>query len=123
MCRSIVSWTTSSIQDIAGLDIVTRVEETDTIVRTLYRKGTLVEPLMELRDMVVARACRIKVNDDKKCSHTVVLDVTALMAPYTLGGIDHGYPWDMGAIKKKQDIPRLGAIVPEKARNQGSCAF
>ena len=39
LCRSIVSWTTSSIQDIAGLDIVTRVEETDTIVSTLYRRG------------------------------------------------------------------------------------
>ena len=118
LCRSIVSWTTSSIQDIAGLDIVTLVEETDTIVSALYRRGALVEPLMKLRDMVVARACQIKVNDDTKCSHTVVLDVTALMAPYMLGGIDHGYPWDMGVIKKKQqDIPRLGAIVPEKARN------
>ena len=68
LCRSIVSWTTNSIQDTAGLDIVTRVEETDTIVSTLYRRGALVEPLMRLRDIVVARACRIKTTDDKRSS-------------------------------------------------------
>ena len=118
LCRSIVSWTTSSIQDTAGLDIVTRVEEADTIMSTLYRRGALVEPLMRLRDMVVARVCRIKTTDDKGSSRYVVLEVDALKSPYALGGIDHGYPGDSGVIcRKKRDIPRLGAVAPEKARD------
>ena len=34
LCRAIVYWTTSSIQDTAGIDVLTRVEETNNIVST-----------------------------------------------------------------------------------------
>ena len=47
-----------------------------------------------------------------------MLEVDALKAPYALGGIDNGYPGDIGVICRKQrDIPRLGAVAPEKARD------
>ena len=117
LCRSIVSWTTSSIQVTSGLDVLTRVEETDTIVSTLYRRGARAVPLLGLRDLVVARACLDKADDEHGHSRIVTVDVTALMAPYAMGGIDHGYPGDLAVFMRKQmNIPRLGTVVQNRKR-------